>query len=86
MAAAETAGAGVVAGFGILLVLYVLFILFMVAFSIFFTIVQIVMLIDAIKRDYKNENDKILWILVIALTGFVGAVIYYFVIKREDKH
>jgi large-conductance mechanosensitive channel len=44
------------------------------------------MLIDCVKRDFKKENDKILWILVVALTGWIGALIYYFMIKRkEDK-
>ena len=88
MVAGEAAviGGTAAAVIGILLILYFAFIIFSIAFGIFSTIIWIIMLIDAIKRDYKNENDKILWILVIALTGFVGAIIYYFVIKNPYTH
>jgi uncharacterized membrane protein YsdA (DUF1294 family) len=44
------------------------------------------MLIDAIKREYPadRQNDKIVWILVVALAGWVGALVYYFVIKQKS--
>lgn len=45
----------------------------------------IIMLIDAIKRDYDKSDDKIIWILVIVFIGIIGAIIYYFVVKRKDK-
>jgi TctA family transporter len=48
-------------------------------------ILWIIMLIDAIKRVYPNPNEKIIWILVILFTGYIGAIIYYFVVKRKDK-
>lgn len=54
-----------------------------IALGALFTAFWIWMLIDAIQREYKNENDRILWIVVIALTGFIGAVIYYFVVKKN---
>ncbi len=44
------------------------------------------MLIDAVKRKFKNDNDKVIWIILIALLGIIGAIIYYFVIKRPNKH
>jgi prolipoprotein diacylglyceryltransferase len=43
----------------------------------------ILMLVDSIKREYKNENEKITWILVIVLAGIIGALIYYFMVKRK---
>ncbi|MBS3174960.1 PLDc N-terminal domain-containing protein [Candidatus Woesearchaeota archaeon] len=46
----------------------------------------IMMLIDAAQRDFKKSEDKIVWILVIALAQLIGAIIYYFVIKRKNKH
>ncbi|MBW2963749.1 PLDc N-terminal domain-containing protein [Candidatus Woesearchaeota archaeon] len=46
----------------------------------------ILMLIDCAKRKFKNDNDKIIWIVVLALTGWIGALIYYFVIKKPNKH
>ena len=44
------------------------------------------MLVDVAKRKFKEENEKIVWILVIALTGIIGAAIYYFIIKVPNKH
>ena len=38
------------------------------------------MLIDAIKRDFDN---KAIWIISLMLFGIIGAVAYYFIIKRR---
>ena len=46
----------------------------------------ILMLVDCAKRKYKKENDKVMWILIVALLGVIGAAVYYFVVKRPDKH
>ena len=60
-----------------------LLIFFMIIIFILLFIFWIYMLIDAIKRKYKDENDKIVWVLVIVLIGFIGALIYYFVVKKK---
>ena len=44
------------------------------------------MLIDAIKREeksYANDNDKLMWVLIVALANWLGAAIYYFMVYRE---
>ena len=41
------------------------------------------MLVDAIKRDFESSNMKIVWLLVVLLGQLIGAVIYYFVVKRD---
>ena len=43
------------------------------------------MLIDCIKRDFTKSNDKIVWILVIIFTQIIGAIIYYFVVKKKSR-
>ncbi len=48
------------------------------------------MLIDCLKRpDGKfkpgGDNAKLIWIFVIIFTGFIGALIYYFLIKKTDE-
>ncbi|MGA2134052.1 MAG: PLD nuclease N-terminal domain-containing protein [Bryobacteraceae bacterium] len=62
-----------------LFVLYV-FLLFLAGFAFW-----IWMLIDCATKEPSVGNDKILWILVIALTHIVGAVIYYFVRRRPRR-
>ena len=39
------------------------------------------MLLDAIRNE---EEDRLLWVLVIVLVNFLGAVIYYFAEKRKS--
>lgn len=43
------------------------------------------MIVDCARRDFKNENDKIVWILVIVLLQLLGAIIYYFAVKISKK-
>lgn len=56
-----------------------------VLIGIAMTVFWILMLIDAAKRQFTNENDKVVWILVLCLTQVLGAIIYYFVVKRGNK-
>jgi hypothetical protein len=42
------------------------------------TIFWIVEIIDAIRRDFAEPSEKIIWLVVIVLTHFLGALIYYF--------
>ncbi|MBD3259182.1 hypothetical protein GF371_00965 [Candidatus Woesearchaeota archaeon] len=55
------------------------------AIMILLFIFWLLMLIDCAKRGFKNETDKVVWILVIVLVGFIGAIIYYFVVRRPAK-
>jgi len=46
----------------------------------------ITMLLDAIKRDFQKENEKIIWIVLIAVTWIIGALLYYFMIKKKSEN
>ena len=72
--------------------LFSLFFLFPIAiwFAAFFlgiagTIFWIVMLVDLLKRDFKKENDKIVWVLILLFAQSIGALIYFFMVKSKDK-
>ncbi len=46
------------------------------------------MLIDCLKRPddefaIGGNYAKLIWVLVIVFVGFIGALIYYFLIKKE---
>ncbi|MEK6872488.1 MAG: PLDc N-terminal domain-containing protein [Nanoarchaeota archaeon] len=60
--------------------------LFIIFLAVFLTVFWILMIIDVAKRKFKNENDKIVWILIVILLSWLGAIIYYFVVKRHNKH
>ncbi len=64
-----------------------------VAIAIIIAIVLFVlwlwMLIDCLKRrDEKfaigGNYARLIWVLVIIFTGLIGALIYYFLIKKKD--
>ena len=82
--AAETVGALVGLG-AIAVILLIFFWLVMAAVSILALIFWIFMLVDVVKRKFPQENDRIVWILVVVLAGFIGAIVYYFVVKAKDK-
>jgi hypothetical protein len=72
-------GEGLIAAIG----LGTFFITFVV--GIFFFVFWILMLVDVIQRKFKKDSDKIIWILIIVFTNWVGAIIYYFVVKKPNK-
>jgi len=47
-------------------------------------VVWLWLLIDCLRRDdFAKENDKLLWAIVIIFSGVLGALIYYFLVKRK---
>lgn len=42
------------------------------------------MLVDCIQHEFppQDQNAKIVWILVIIFAGWIGALIYFFVVKK----
>lgn len=41
------------------------------------------MLIDCATKESSQGNDKLVWIVVIALTNWIGALIYFFVRRPQ---
>ena len=64
----------------------ILLILLIIGLVVFFLVFRILMIIDAATRKFKNDTDKVVWILIIVFLQILGALIYYFVIKRRNKH
>ncbi len=66
-----------------------LILLFLILAAALF-ILWLSMLIDCLKRpddnfEYGGNKAKLIWILVIIFTGLIGALIYYFLIKKTDE-
>lgn len=40
-------------------------------------------LIDCIRRDFPSPNDKILWIVLIILIGWIGPIVYLIVGRKK---
>ena len=83
--------AAIAAGGTTLLGLAGIWICFIVVFwlaGIFLFVVWIMMLVDCVKRDNSEfpnagESTKTMWILIIVLTSGVGAIIYYFLVRKK---
>ena len=82
--AGEAAAAGTMIG-GFIIFFFIIWFAIIILCILGF-IFWIFMIVDVAKRNFKSENDKIVWILVVILAGIIGALIYYFVIKKPDKH
>lgn len=67
-------------------ILGVLLILSLVAIAIWAFVFWILMIIDCATRRFKDSIEKVVWIIVIVFLQIIGALIYYFVVKRNNKH
>jgi O-antigen ligase len=64
-----------------LIPLYLLVFVFLVLVFIFW----LVMLLDVVKKDFKKSDDKIMWVLILLFANWIGAVIYYAIVFREER-
>ena len=53
----------------------------MIIIGIIILIFWIWMLIDCIKRNFRNDVEKILWIVIMIFASWIGAIVYYFAIR-----
>jgi len=42
------------------------------------------MIVDAAKRTFKNDAEKIIWIIVIVLANWLGALVYFIVVRQYN--
>jgi len=70
------------------MLVYIAFILLIWAVAIAGIVLWILMLVDVVQRKIeefpnKTENDRLIWLLVVALTNWLGGIIYYFCVYRK---
>jgi len=44
------------------------------------------MIIDCAKRKFRNDVEKIIWIVVIVFATWLGSVVYFIVVKCLNPH
>ena len=62
---------------------FLLFILILILIGLASTIFWIVEIVDVVKRDFQEPNNKVIWLLVIIFLHFFGAILYYFIGKQQ---
>ena len=83
--AAIAAGSTAVMG---LLGIWIFFVVVLWLVGIFLFVVWIMMLVDCVKRENSEfpnagESTKTMWLLIVILTSGVGAIIYYFMVRKK---
>ncbi|MEK6920964.1 MAG: PLDc N-terminal domain-containing protein [Nanoarchaeota archaeon] len=68
--------------FGVTMILFMFFGIMLVILTIIFWIWTI---IDVARRDFKNSNERLIWLLLIILLGIIPSIVYYFVVMRPDN-
>lgn len=56
--------------------------LFAILFGLVAFVFWIWMLVDCLKR--KRFEDKLVWVIVLVLLNFIGAILYYLLVKSKD--
>ena len=59
---------------------------FVIVLSLVTTVIWILAIIDIIKRDnWKSDNDKIIWLLLVIFVNIVSLYYYFFYRKKLDR-
>ena len=62
----------------------VVFMLIIATIALLVTAFWIWMIVDCVQRKFKNDTEKIVWVLVVILASWLGALIYYFSIRISN--
>lgn len=58
----------------------------MIIVAILLIVFWIWMLVDCAKRRFRNDVEKIVWILVIVFAHWIGSLVYFIVIRNINPH
>lgn len=59
---------------------------FLIVLSLVTTVIWILAIIDIIKREnWKSDNDKIIWLLLVVFVNIVSLYYYFFYRKKLDR-
>jgi len=67
------------------IIVAVLLVLALIALAVWLFVFWILMIVDAAKRKNITDAEKVVWILVLIFLHILGAIIYYFAVKREKE-
>lgn len=54
--------------------------------SLIVLIFWIWMIVDCIKRRFVKDGEKVLWIIIIIIGGWIGALVYLVMIRAANPH
>ncbi len=63
-----------------LLAFAMLVLIFLIPFVLF-----IWALVDILKSEFQDENNKIIWVVVVLLLPLLGAILYFFIGRKQKR-
>lgn len=66
-----------------LLSLSVMHLIIVLLFVLLPTVLWIAALVDIIKSNFKDSNNKIIWILIVILVPIIGSILYFLMAKNQ---
>ena len=82
VAGGAAAGAAIAGAMGIFFLVYMLFIMLIWVIAIGAWIVKVLAVYDCARRDFDDPGTRAIWCVLIVLTSWIGALIYYIMIYR----
>lgn len=64
---------------------FILLFLFYFILIIIGMLIWIFMIVDCAQRNFKDEGDKVVWILIIIFLGLIGSSIYFYVHGNKPR-
>lgn len=43
-------------------------------------------IIDVAKREFTNSNERLIWLLLLILLGFIPSIVYYIIVMQPDNN
>ena len=40
-------------------------------------------LVDVVRSNFRGQNDKLIWVIIIVFMNFIGAALYFFVGRNQ---
>jgi len=66
-------------------VFYLVFFAFMMLFAVGSVVASALAIWDCVHRDFPDRNTQGVWCILILLTRWIGALVYYFAVYRPDS-
>ena len=54
-------------------------IMILLGIGLFVVLLPIIALIDIVRSNFKRDNDKLIWVLIVLLFNIIGSILYFVV-------
>lgn len=81
---AAASALAMVGAFMVWFVFYFGFMAFIMAFSMAAMVAMVLAIYDCARRDFPDPNTRALWCILIVMTRWMGALIYYILVYRNN--